>query len=288
MRRRAFGVRLVGGLIGCLGAGTPVGAQDTAAEPTWARNARAIHGSFTGPPGTLALFGDSITESLAFWAPLAEERKPAPPNIEAAFARVKARLRPECWSEWRGEAFGNASKTTVAWARQNVDRWLETLKPEVALIMFGSNDLPDRDQRGYRIALVAVAEACIKRGTVPIVSTVPPRSGLAAEAAAFSQNVRVVARELDVPLIDYHAEILARRPLDWDGTTAAAPGGDPYEVLTLISGDGVHPSNPARYFKDYSDEALRISGFGLRTAQALLVYDAVISVINAAGRLKQV
>lgn len=69
MRRRAFGVRLVGGLIGCLGAGTPVGAQDTAAEPTWARNARAIHGSFTGPPGTLALFGDSITESLAFWAP---------------------------------------------------------------------------------------------------------------------------------------------------------------------------------------------------------------------------
>ena len=146
--------------------------------------------------------------------------------------------------------------------------------------MFGSNDLPDRDQRGYRKALVEVAEACIKRGTVPIVSTVPPRSGLAAEAAAFSQIVRAVAKELDIPLIDYHAAILERRPDDWDGSTIAVPGSDPYEVLTLISGDGVHPSNPAKYFKDYSDEALRISGFGLRTAQALLAYDEVVSIIS--------
>jgi hypothetical protein len=28
-------------------------------------------------------------------------------------------------------------------------------------------------------------------------------------------------------------------------STAAALGGNPFEVLTLISGDGVHPSNPA-------------------------------------------
>jgi lysophospholipase L1-like esterase len=280
MRRRTFGVRLVGGFIGCLGAGTCVGAQATASEPTWARNARVIHGSFTGSPGTLALFGDSITESLAFWAPLAEGRGPAPPLIEGAFARVKTRLRPECWSEWRGEAFGNASKTTTAWARKNVDRWLATLKPEVALIMFGSNDLPDRDQRGYRKALTEVVEACIRRATVPILSTLPPRSGLARESATFSGVVRAVAMDLDVPLIDYHAAILERRPDDWDGTTFVVPGGNPYEVLTLISGDGVHPSNPAKFFKDYSDEALRISGFGLRTAQALLAYDQVVSIIT--------
>ena len=280
MRRRTFGAHVLGGLIGCFAAGTRVGSQTTPAESRWARNARAIHGSFTGSPGTLALFGDSITESRAFWAPLAEERQPAPPAIEAAFARVKARLRPECWSEWRGEAYGNAAATTVAWARQNVDRWLEALNPEVALIMFGSNDLPNRDPRGFRKSFTEVAEACIKRGTIPMLSTLPPRSGLAKEAATFSGVVRAVAAELDVPLIDYHAEILTRRPNDWDGTAAATPGGDPYEVLTLISGDGVHPSNPARYFKDYSDEALRTSGFGLRTAQALLAYDEVVSIIS--------
>jgi len=280
MRRRTFGAHLVGGMIGFFAAGTRIGAQGTPAEPKWARNARAIHGSFTGSPGTLALFGDSITESRAFWAPLIEERTPAPPAIEAAFARVKARLRPECWNEWRGEAYGNASMTNVAWARSNVGRWLEALKPEVALIMFGTNDLPDSDQRGYRKSLTEVAEACIKRGTVPMLSTLPPRSGFAAEAATFSGLVRAMAAQLDVPLIDYHSEILARRPNDWDGTTAAAPGGNPFEVLTLISGDGVHPSNPAKYFKDYSDEALRTSGFGLRTAQALLAYDEVASIIS--------
>jgi lysophospholipase L1-like esterase len=269
----------VGGLIGFLG-GARVGVQGTAAEPRWARNARTIHNSFTGTPGTLALFGDSITESLAFWAPLIEERTQAPPDFEAAFARVKARLRPECWNEWRGEAYGNASTTTVEWARRNVARWLETLKPEVALIMFGTNDLPDRDQRGYRKSITEVVKACIRRGTVPILSTLPPRSGLAREAATFSDVVRAVAAELDVPLIDYHAEILRRRPNDWDGTTAAAASGNPFEVLTLISGDGVHPSNPSNYFKDYSDEALSISGFGLRTAQALLAYDEVISIIG--------
>ena len=268
------------GLVGYLVAGVRGQAQVTAADPAWTRNARAIHATFTGVAGTLALFGDSITESLAFWAPLAEVRGPAPPAIEAAFLRVKARLRPECWSQWRGEGFGNASKTTVAWGRQNVDRWLGTLRPEVALIMFGSNDLPARDQSGYPRALTEVAKACISRGTIPILSTLPPRSGLAREAAAFSDVVRSVAAELDVPLIDYHAAILARRPDDWDGSTIAAPGSDPYEVLTLISGDGVHPSNPAKYFKDYSDEALRISGFGLRTAQALLAYDQVISIIS--------
>ena len=211
---------------------------------------------------------------------MAEERSPAPPPIEAAFVRVKARLRSECWRDWRGEAYGNASSTTVAWARQHVDRWLETLKPEAALIMFGTNDLPDRNERGYQTALTEVGQACIRRGTIPILSTLPPRSGFATEAATFSGLVRAIAAQLDVPLIDYHAEILARRPHDWDGTTAATPGGDPYEVLTLISGDGVHPSNPARYFKDYSDEALRISGFGLRTVQALLAYDQVTSIIS--------
>ena len=280
MRRRTFGAQLASGLIGFFAAGTRMGARGIPAEPGWARNARAIHGSFTGSPGTLALFGDSITESRAFWSPLAEERKPAPPEIEAAFARVNARLRPECWSDWRGEAYGNLSMTTVDWARRNVNRWLETLKPEAALIMFGSNDLPDGDQRGYRKSLMEVAEACIKRGTVPILSTLPPRSGLVGEAAAFSGIVRAVTAQLDVALIDYHAEILRRRPNDWDGTTAFTPGSDPYEVLTLISGDGVHPSNPARYFKDYSDEALRTSGFGLRTAQALLAYDELISIIS--------
>ena len=47
-----------------------------------------------------------------------------------------------------------------------------------------------------------------------------------------------------MPLIDYQAEILKRRPDDWDGALPKfkdVPGSE-YEVPTLIARDGVHPS----------------------------------------------
>ena len=52
-----------------------------------------------------------------------------------------------------------------------------------------------------------------------ILSTIPPRHGFAGKSAAFAEVARKVARELSVPLVDYHAEILKRRPNDWDGAT---------------------------------------------------------------------
>lgn len=44
---------------------------------------------------------------------------------------------------------------------------------------------------------------------------------------------------------------------------------------TLISGDGVHPSNP-RMFQDYSEESLRSNGFGLRSYLTVIAYAEVI------------
>ena len=49
------------------------------------------------------------------------------------------------------------------------------------------------------------------------------------------------AAEEKVPLIDYFAEILKRRPDDWDGALPKfkdVPGGT-YDVPTLLSRDGV-------------------------------------------------
>src|SRR5687767_14102471 len=45
------------------------------AEPAWVRPMRQVHARFTGKAGSFALFGDSITVSLAFWAPLRHDRK---------------------------------------------------------------------------------------------------------------------------------------------------------------------------------------------------------------------
>src|SRR5262249_41368892 len=116
-----------------------------------------------------------------------------------------------------------------------------------------------------------------KNGTVVILTTPPPRSGLLEKSRQFAAAVRRVARDKQVPLIDYHAEILKRRPDDWDGTLAKFKEvkGSEYEVPTLIARDGVHPSNP-RAHQDSSDASLRANGYALRSYLTLLAYADVI------------
>jgi lysophospholipase L1-like esterase len=250
----------------------------------WRTEIVRVHAQFRGRPGTFAQFGDSITESLAFWAPLKNARRNASTRMERAYRIVSDRLRPECWREWKGPEFGNQGGRTVEWADENVGAWLERLNPEVAVVMFGTNDLRDLDVDGYRSKLRSVVRKCLDHGTVVILSTIPPRHGLAAKAADFADAARKVARELSVPLVDYHAEILKRRPNDWDGVADAFKQFEGHDVPTLLSRDGVHPSEPKRYQDDYSEQALRSSGYGLRNYLVLLKYAEVIEALRSSTR----
>jgi hypothetical protein len=93
----------------------------------------------------------------------------------------------------------------------------------------------------------------------------------------FAAAVRRVAADKKVPLIDYHAEILKRRPDDWDGTLPKfkAVKGSEYEVPTLIARDGVHPSYPKAH-QDYSDDSLSKSGYALRNYLTVTAYADLI------------
>src|SRR5687768_6301475 len=65
-----------------------LGAQGGQAEGPaggWEETARQVHSRFTGRNGTFAAFGDSITVTNAFWAPLRDSRRNAPPEMERAF-----------------------------------------------------------------------------------------------------------------------------------------------------------------------------------------------------------
>src|SRR5688572_30107270 len=84
----------------------PARAGDAEA-PAWVEPMRKVHARFKGEKGTLALFGDSITRSLAFWAGLPNAHKNMSKQTEADFKLVDAHLRKECWRDWRGPAFGN-------------------------------------------------------------------------------------------------------------------------------------------------------------------------------------
>jgi hypothetical protein len=203
--------------------------------------------------------------------------------MERAHRIVADRLRPECWREWKGPEFGNQGGQTIGWADENVRAWLERLNPEVVIFMFGTNDLPNLEADEYRNKLRSVVRKCLDRGTVVILSTIPPRHGFAAKAVQFAEAARQVARELSVPLVDYHAEILKRRPNDWDGTLVEFKGFEGHDVPTLLARDGVHPSAPRIYQDDYSEQALRSSGYALRNYIVLMKYAEVIEALSTLG-----
>jgi len=242
---------------------------------------REVHARFKGKKGTFAQFGDSITVTMAFWAPLDGARKNAPPKMEEAFRRVKAHMLPECWRSWKGPQYGSEGGMTVRWARENVDTWLSKLNPEAALIMFGTNDLHSMEVEEHRAKLKEVVEKCLANGTVVILSTIPPRAGFEAKAKAFAEAARGLARELKVPLLDFHEEVMRRRPKDWNGASEEFKQYKDYDVPTLLSRDGVHPSYPQKFRDDYSEEALRSSGYGLRSYLTLLTYGEVIERVLA-------
>ncbi len=202
---------------------------------------------------------------------------------------------------------------TIRWAHQNVGNWLDDLNPEVTLMMFGTNDLStvreitvrcplaplgrgqgegaesasvisrtvlsSLDMAEYETKMRQVVQKCLDNGTIVILSTIPPKHGQAEKAATFADAVRRIAREMQLPLTDYHAEILQRRPDDWDGATDQFRQYQGYDVPTLIARDGVHPSNPQKYANDYSDEALHKNGFALRNYLTLMKYAEVIEKV---------
>lgn len=261
----------------------PLLAAQPVAEPAWVAPMRDAHARFTGTPGTLALFGDSITHSAAFWSPLAGAKLAG--DDAQALALVRAHMKDDCWRKWRGGEYGNQSSMTVRWADDNVGAWLKKLNPEAAVLMFGTNDLTQLDAKEYEARTRAVVGRCLTNGTVVILTTIPPRSGMLEKAKAFADVQRRVAAAHGLPLVDYQAEILRRRPTDWDGSLPQFKdfAADGYQVPTLISGDGVHPSNPAKH-ADYSPEALDRNGYQLRNVLTLRVYADVIQRVLAAKR----
>ncbi|MHC4643620.1 MAG: GDSL-type esterase/lipase family protein [Planctomycetota bacterium] len=252
----------------------------------WVEAMAEVHEEFSGEKGTFAHFGDSITVTLAFWTPLLYSRKNAPEEMEQAYGLVKQYLKKECWRDWKGPTFGNEGRMTIRWAHENIDRWLTQLNPEVALIMFGTNDLGSVDLEEYKKKTREVVQKCLNNGTVVILSTIPPRHGLAEKADLYADAVRTIARQMKVPLTDFHSEILERRPTDWDGALNKFAQYKGYDVPTLLARDGVHPSNPKKYSDDYSEEGLKCCGYSLRNYLVLMKYTEVLQTLGLVSPVK--
>ncbi len=253
------------------------------ADRAWVEPMKAVRARFTGEKGTLACFGDSITITMAFWSPLKGARKNMTPEMEAAYKRVEAWQKPECWNRWKGPEYGNNGSMTIRWAHENVGKWLAKLNPEVALIMFGTNDLHAVPIEEYELKTREVVRKCLENGTVVILTGIPPRHGMLEKSRRYAEAAAKVAKELRVPYCDYFGECLKRRPDDWDGAAEAFKEYKGYDVPTLIARDGVHLSNPRTFQGDYSEEGLRSNGFVLRNyASLMFLADVIASVLDPA------
>ena len=239
---------------------TTTGAH-AAPEPAWVEAMRTVHSEFSGKAGYVAQFGDSITHSMAFWNPMSW----SDPSV---YLSGKDGLpRKPGGKRWRdvilgthnkGPEHGNYSGWTSSQVRRAAEKIIPERKPETAIILAGSNDIRGgKVPEDYRANLEAIVDACLSIHCIPILNTLPPFRDRDAAVDEANRIIRDIARQKSLPLADYHAACLARRPgASWDGT--------------LISNDGVHPS--AGKPEDYSEQNLKNSGYALRNWVNFLVY----------------
>ena len=111
----------------------------------------------------------------------------------------------------------------------------DATRAQFALAMFGTNDLNeggtadfplDRKVTPYARNLLALIDWLMVRGVVPVMSTIPPRNDQAEYmglAEVVNAVVRAIAQGRQVPLVDFHREMMPL--LDFG-----------------LGGDGIHPS----------------------------------------------
>ncbi len=126
--------------------------------------------------------------------------------------------------------------------------------PQMVVVMLGTNDLTaGRAPAQYKADMAKVIDVFLANGSIAILSTLPPCKGKDDVVKSYNAILQELAKEKQLPLIDFGGEILKRRPTDWLGT--------------LVSSDGVHPTagvNGAAANSAPTEENLKNSGYLLR------------------------
>jgi len=160
------------------------------------------------------------------------------------------------WSAHSATTPGNGDKALCAPTEAPLVCEYRYVRPAVALIMFGTNDVTGMATGNFERNYRQVIEITIQRGIVPIISTIPPMTGRpdGTRVPIFNTIIKALAREYDIPLWDYWA---ALQPLPNYGLTQ----------------DGVHPTFSS-YSTDFTSENLKF-GMTTRNLTALQALDAV-------------
>jgi lysophospholipase L1-like esterase len=230
----------------CLAATSTAPAAGVVAEDwNWPAAMAAVAARYAGQPGKVVPIGDSITyaNSAGRWVRrglgrTAEEiaickwmRADQDDKTNGWWLAADDRPTGRSWTAVSGQTAEQCLAGGVR-GSASLDAILAEHDPQIAIILLGSNDAGQKvPVEKYLKAMETIYGKCLARGTIPVVTTVPPRSPDAAGLIGpYNAGLVSLAKKHGLPLVDYHGEILTRRPGEsWQGT--------------LISKDGVHPSH---------------------------------------------
>jgi len=236
---------------------------------------------FGNHPGVVAKIGDSITASPSFLQALAcsppqlgqwDElrgtlgffgRTAVPRGVEEAQCTVSnsySRLGVAAVGGWRAadallprESFPECQDLPA------ISCELQLLRPSVALIMLGTNDLAETTAAQFRLDLARVVRLVSEAGTIPVISTIPPRARqpFSQRVMRFNAEIAALAQNRALPLWNYWRQLV-----------------EPGVPHAGLSRDGVHPSVlcPPCTAIDFRPAGMR-QGYALRNLGALRVLD---------------
>jgi hypothetical protein len=163
------------------------------------------------------------------------------------------------WSSWTAINFHASVDPACGAGELPIACELRVVKPGIALIMLGTNDVPDVGHVTpgvYERQMRQIIEACLQAGVIPVVSTLPPiHRDTGPRVQVFNDILSRLTDEYDIPLWNYWA---ALQGLPNDG----------------LSKDGVHPSVFPGSAADFSAPALQY-GMNVRNLTALQALDAI-------------
>jgi GDSL-like Lipase/Acylhydrolase family len=216
---------------------------------------------FGNRPEVFAKIGDSITASPSFLQAFACQRpqlggwnelrgtleffgetavprgsEEAQCSVSNSYSRVGVAAVPG----WRAvDALSRLEASPECLDLPAVSCELQLTRPSVALIMFGTNDLTEFTAVQFRRDLARVVRLVSRAGTIPVISTIPPRPRYAQRVARFNAEITALAENRALPLWNYWRQMVAP--------------GVPDEGL---GEDGVHPSAQGYALRNFG--ALRV------------------------------
>ncbi len=224
-------------------------------------------------PDIFSKVGDSITVSSAFLNPIGTGQcnlhqydylQPLIDHFSVSWARTHnsfANVSLAAKIGWSAQALNMeelADREYCSEAETPLECEYRWVKPSIALIMLGTNNVPSTPVNSFESAMREIIQTTIDHGVIPILSTIPPMHLPKAAGRVELLNGVIIdlAQEYDIPLWDY-----------W-----AALQGLPEEGL---GSDGIHPSLAAYgHNADFTSPYLQ-SGMPVRNLTALQALDAV-------------